>query len=63
MSSLKVEVISASNVPNLETFGESDPYATITYQGRCVTINRQYFVYLIFNRYTCHVYLVSGFVK
>ncbi|WAR21900.1 MYOF-like protein [Mya arenaria] len=31
--SLKVEVISASNVPNLETFGESDPYTTITYKG------------------------------
>ncbi|KAL4231637.1 hypothetical protein ACF0H5_009217 [Mactra antiquata] len=31
--SLKVEVISASNVPNLESFGESDPYTTVTYQG------------------------------
>ncbi|XP_060557298.1 dysferlin-like isoform X3 [Ruditapes philippinarum] len=31
--SLKVEVISASNVPNLETFGESDPYTTLKYQG------------------------------
>lgn len=41
MSSLKVLVISASNVPNLETFGESDPYATITYQGKLiVTINK-----------------------
>lgn len=32
--SLKVEVISASNVPNLETFGESDPYTTLKYQGK-----------------------------
>lgn len=31
--SLKVEVISAENVPNLETFGESDPYTTVTYLG------------------------------
>ncbi|KAK3589425.1 hypothetical protein CHS0354_020754 [Potamilus streckersoni] len=32
--SLKVEVINATNVPNLEKVGESDPYTTITYQGQ-----------------------------
>ena len=32
--SLKVDVIEASNVPNLESFGESDPQASVTYQGK-----------------------------
>ena len=34
--SLKCEVIGAENVPNLETFGESDPYTTVTYLGRFI---------------------------
>ena len=34
--SLKVDVISASNVPNVESFGKSDPYATITFKGTIV---------------------------
>lgn len=32
--SLKVFVVSATNVPNLETFGNSDPYAIVEFQGR-----------------------------
>jgi len=51
MSSLKVLVISATNVPNLETFGESDPYTTITYQGKIVTINKTFT--LLYCMYDC----------
>ena len=33
--SLKVVVIGATNIPNPETFGKSDPYATVEFQGMC----------------------------
>lgn len=34
MSALQVVVVSATNVPNAEKFGESDPYTSIEYKGK-----------------------------
>jgi len=34
--SLHVTVVSASNVPNVEKFGNSDPYAIVEFQGKQV---------------------------
>ena len=31
--SLEVKVVAASNVPNPETFGKCDPYASVEFQG------------------------------
>ncbi|GFR79170.1 dysferlin [Elysia marginata] len=31
--SLEVKVVCATNVPNPETFGKSDPYASVEFQG------------------------------
>ena len=33
MSSLEVTVLSATNLPNVETFSKSDPYAIVEFQG------------------------------
>ena len=35
--SLTVAVVEAKNVPNPESFGKSDPYAQIEFQGMIVT--------------------------
>ena len=34
MSMLQVVVIGATNVPNVEKLGESDPYASIEFKGK-----------------------------
>lgn len=37
--SLQVVVIKATNVPNAEKFGESDPYVSIEFQGKFAVHN------------------------
>ena len=32
--SLSVVIINATNVPNVETFGKSDPYVSVEFQGK-----------------------------
>ena len=31
---LKVHITNGVNIPNVETFGKSDPYVTVEYQGK-----------------------------
>ena len=33
MASMEVFVANATNVPNVETFGKSDPYVVLEFQG------------------------------
>lgn len=53
MSMLQVIVVGATNVPNVEKFGESDPYTTVEFKGELVANLLNFPSASNQNKYTC----------